>query len=168
MTNTDFDTRIEPKILRIPWSTCWYWMGSVKSTGYGRVTIMGRQQSAHKVVYKYYKGPVTAGLQLDHLCRVRCCVNPEHLEPVTQRENILRGLAPSAYAARVAHCPYGHPYSRENTGLYSGARHCKTCARERVRKRYYRVKSEQQLRNPKQGCVSQDAPVAQSDRASAF
>ena len=78
---------IEDRIERIPFSGCWIWMGHVKDNGYGGMSKEGRNRRAHVVIYEQYNGPVQDGLQLDHLCRVRCCVNPSHLEPVTQKEN---------------------------------------------------------------------------------
>lgn len=84
---------------------------------------------AHRVVYEAWVGPIPEGLTLDHLCRVRCCVNPLHLEPVTRGENVLRGDAFTAVNARKAHCPQGHPYDyRDPT---HGYRRCTKCDRER-------------------------------------
>ncbi|MFI1562215.1 HNH endonuclease [Streptomyces sp. NPDC020490] len=71
---------------------CWVWTGSVESKGYGAPTINGAKRPAHRVAYEDLVGPIPEGLHLDHLCRVRRCVNPEHLEPVTSRENALRGI----------------------------------------------------------------------------
>lgn len=89
---------------------------------------------AHRVVYEELVGPIPDGLMLDHLCRVRHCVNPEHLEPVTNRENVLRGEGHSAKAARATHCLKGHPYAGENLRILSnGWRRCRACHRERER-----------------------------------
>lgn len=71
---------------------CWIWTGSVEGKGYGHPTIAGKKHPAHRLAYELLVGPVPEGLHLDHLCRVRRCVNPEHLEPVTSRENSLRGV----------------------------------------------------------------------------
>jgi hypothetical protein len=89
----------------------------------------------HRVVYEALVKPIPVGLVLDHLCRVRHCVNPAHLEPVTQRENVLRGeTAPAANKAKT-HCVRGHPFSGQNLILRkSGVRECRTCANARRRK----------------------------------
>lgn len=77
-------------------SGCWLWLGAINSDGYGRMrdprTSYGRMMQAHRFFYEQVRSPIPEGLQLDHLCRVRRCVNPEHLEPVTSRENVRRGL----------------------------------------------------------------------------
>src|ERR1700755_3231525 len=86
---------------------CWVWVGAMDGGGYGRVYTKGRPR-AHKAAWVYLRGPVPDGLELDHLCRNRACVNPKHLEPVTHRENLLRGMAPAAINSRKTHCPKGH------------------------------------------------------------
>ena len=86
-----------------------------------------RTEWAHRVSYELFRGPIPDGLQIDHLCRIRHCVNPDHLEAVTQRENILRGTSPSAKAAARDACINGHPYTPENTKLFRGDRQCRTC-----------------------------------------
>ena len=115
-------------------SGCWVWTGPL-SQGYGRVSVAGRLWRPHRYVYEHHAGPIPDGLTLDHLCRNRACCNPEHLEPVTLRENILRSDAPAAGHARKTHCPQGHPYDEENTILYRRWRYCKTCRREHDRAR---------------------------------
>lgn len=113
-----------------PDSGCWNWTGTIADTGYGRV----RKAYAHRVAYEFWIGPIPDGLQIDHLCRNRRCFNPEHLEAVTQRENILRGESPMARHARRTHCVHGHEFTAENTySPPSGAthRHCRTCIRNR-------------------------------------
>jgi len=97
-----------------------------------------RKEYAHRVFYEMFKGPVSDGLQIDHLCKVRCCVNPNHLEAVTQRTNLLRGESAAAKNARRTHCPKGHPFSPENTGKLStreNYRYCKECNRQKARLR---------------------------------
>jgi hypothetical protein len=121
---------------------CWLWTGSLMnpsaSDSYGVAThreLPTRRTVAHRAVYEHEVGPIPAGLQLDHLCRVRCCVNPEHLEPVTQQENIAR--QPNIIAKKaLTHCPQGHPYDDENTDLRTSGRRCRTCHRDRERARY--------------------------------
>lgn len=113
---------------------CWLWTAVLNSAGYGRFYSQGRMALAHRISYLAHRGSIPPGLQLDHLCRVRSCVNPDHLEPVTQRENILRGTSPVALAAAATHCPSGHPYDEANTlHSASGCRRCRACSREKHR-----------------------------------
>lgn len=104
-----------------------YWRLRLKSKG----TII----AAHVLSYQIHVGPKPEGLVLDHLCRTRGCVNPAHLEPVSNRENTLRGISPSAKAARLTHCYRGHPLSGENVLLLEGGRRrqCRACAAIRHR-----------------------------------
>lgn len=109
---------------------CWNWPARVDRDGYGRVMWNGRSCLAHRVAYEVMSGPIPDGLQLDHLCRNRACVNPAHLEPVTQAENAARGVY-----ARQTHCVAGHEYTPENTYLRpNGNRDCRACIRERSRR----------------------------------
>lgn len=110
---------------------CWIWRAARNAQGYG-VCWNGRStQLAHRWVYEQIVGPIPDGLELDHLCRVRACVNPDHLEPVTHAENVRR--SPSANAAKER-CPQGHDYSDENTYEWRGRRQCRTCSREHKRR----------------------------------
>ena len=109
---------------------CWEWTGS-KSHGYGQFWDGDRPVRAHRWAWEQEHGPVPGGLDLDHLCRNPGCVRPDHLEPVTRQENLLRGV--SAQRAKT-HCPAGHLYDDENTMLSSsGHRKCRTCNRETAR-----------------------------------
>jgi len=92
-------------------------------------------RGAHIVSYEHYRWLVPLGLELDHLCRVRRCVNPEHLEEVTHQTNVLRGEGVAAINAAKTHCPQGHPYDEKNTLVWMGERLCKACRRERYYKR---------------------------------
>ena len=114
---------------------CWLWTG-VTSKGYGLMGAGGRKYRVHRFAYELLVGPIPDGLVLDHLCRVRNCVNPAHLEPVTDLENILRGER-----ASKTHCIHGHEFTPENTSRNAaGHRDCLTCkrgrnARHRARRR---------------------------------
>ena len=117
-------------------SGCWEWMASLTPSGYGQVWWRGRLVNAHRVVFEIVRGPIAEGMQLDHLCRNRRCVNPDHLEPVTQSENLRRGERASR-----THCPAGHEYDRRNTATYArsathhGGRQCRQCRAESKRVR---------------------------------
>ena len=114
-------------------SACWLWEAALSTRGYGRITIAGRQYQAHRLAYESLVGPIPEGRQVDHLCRVRRCVNPAHLEIVTGRENVLRGNTIVAQHAAKTHCPRGHEYSAENTRRWRGHRKCRTCENARER-----------------------------------
>jgi len=124
---------------------CWLHPGPQNGKGYVRMRFNGSRdkQLAHRVVYEYIKGPIPSGLQLDHLCRVRNCVNPEHLEPVTAKENILRGIGVSAINAKKRFCKRGHEFTIENTirvPSRPGIRQCRICENFRDRRRYHKNK----------------------------
>src|SRR5262245_61714130 len=125
-----FAAKIEPT------DDCWIWTGARDEKGYGLFRVDGRTRRAHRFAYEYFVGPIPMGLQTDHLCRNASCVNPEHLELVTNRENCRRGRARGgALAPMRTHCKYGHEFSDENTlWVYpkqaSPWRKCRTCARE--------------------------------------
>jgi HNH endonuclease len=143
MSNT-LHQRFWPKVNKT--ETCWLWTASTKN-GYGQIGAGGKHGKplyAHRVAYELVNGPIPEGLHLDHLCRVTLCVNPAHLEPVTRRENILRGESPIAKQARKTECLRGHPLSGAN--LYTdpkGKRSCKICRNEAVKRLYRRRKANQ-------------------------
>lgn len=112
---------------------CWEWTGTKLKTGYG----IFDHRCAHRIAWELERGPIQRGLVIDHLCRNRSCVNPDHLEPVTQRQNLLRGDTFVARNAAKTHCQRGHEFTRENTyyAPKGGSRHCQTCRREYQRRR---------------------------------
>lgn len=114
---------------------CWEWQGLRSSKGYGHVyagaTYLG---VAHRCSYELVVGAIPEGATIDHLCRNRACVNPAHLEPVSQRENVLRGIGHSAQNARKTHCHDGHELAGDNLYLRNGRRHCRACRSESWRK----------------------------------
>lgn len=114
---------------------CWDWDGAHFKTGYAETWDGRRPLYAHRVSYELWVGPIPDGFVIDHLCRNRGCVNPEHLEAVSQRTNILRGTGMSARHAVKTHCPKGHEYTAENTYNYpnKNSRECRVCMRERNR-----------------------------------
>lgn len=113
---------------------CWDWTGALDRGGYGRTWSWTKVVAAHRLSYELRVGPIPVGLDLDHLCRNRRCVNPDHLEPVTRRENVLRGEGPSGQAARRTHCPTGHALEGDNllpAKLLKGKRECRKCSNEK-------------------------------------
>ena len=134
-------------------SGCWIWMGQIGPTGYGRVMVKNPGITekagwvngyAHRVMYEALRGPIPEGLQLDHLCRVRCCVNPAHLEPVTQQENIRRGDLGKIERSRT-HCPYGHSYEEHCRRRPNAKRVCRACDRRRHHESWLKNHSEASL-----------------------
>jgi len=117
---------------------CWIPRKKPETSGYVRCGWMdkNRGRNLHRVVWEAINGPIPNGLTIDHLCRVRNCINPGHLEVVTMRENILRGTGPTAINAKRTHCTHGHPLSGDNLYSYRGNRNCRECARRRSRERH--------------------------------
>ena len=119
---------------------CWLWTGLLHRKGYGVVKIESKALKVHNVIWTMLVGEIPEGMVLDHLCRVRHCVNPDHLEPVTPHENWKRGFAPSRQHARRTHCINGHPFSGDNLVIrVDGARGCRACRREASRKQRERA-----------------------------
>ena len=131
--------RVSPE----PNSGCWLWLGSLDGKGYGVFGRHGRTVLAHRAVVESLRGPIADGLTLDHLCRVRSCVNPAHLEAVAMRVNVLRGQSPAAINARKDHCSKGHSLAGARLEVRPAGgvgRRCREC--DRLRKRAERAARE--------------------------
>lgn len=110
---------------------CWVWTRALQTAGYGNAWIDGTSRTAHKVAWVWANGPVPDGLQLDHLCENRTCCRPDHLEPVTSRENSHRtSLSVNSINAAKTHCSRGHELSGDNIYHYRGKRVCRACWRK--------------------------------------
>lgn len=129
------DVRIKRNI-SIDANGCWLWTGYLFRSGYGQIWISGggdKKRLAHRISYETFIGPVPTNLELDHLCRVRRCVNPDHLEPVTHRENVLRGSSPVALQVMQTHCIRGHLLTGDNLLSSQTKRCCVTCRRNHAK-----------------------------------
>jgi hypothetical protein len=118
-----------------------HWIVDKHTNGYGKIFAEGKNWGAHQLSYEVFVGPIPKGLYLDHLCRITNCINPDHLEPVTPRENNLRGNSVSGVNARKTHCKRGHELSTENVRIDNGTRQCKPCNNIRAAK-YRKLKKE--------------------------
>lgn len=119
---------------------CWIWPGHVDSDGYGRFRFGRRNWAAHRVSYEVHVGPISEGLVIDHICRVRRCIKPAHLRAVDRKTNALENsTSVSALAAQKTHCPRGHPYDGDNLSTGAGDRRCRTCDRARALAYYHKV-----------------------------
>jgi hypothetical protein len=127
--------RFWDKVAPEPTSGCWLWTASLNGPGYGQFFFAGKLQMAHRVAYRELVAPPPRGLDLDHLCRTRCCVNPAHLEPVTRSTNLRRSpiVHAATLAARTA-CRRGHPFTAESSYIDkrtgTSKRRCSTCRTE--------------------------------------
>jgi hypothetical protein len=115
---------------------CWPWLGLMRPNGYGRFPVDGRIVSPHRFAWVLVNGRDPApGMELDHTCRNRACVNPAHMQEVTYRENVLRSNNRAAQNARKTHCKHGHPFTPENTYVRPDGKgkHCRECNTRRQR-----------------------------------
>lgn len=127
----DMRTRIEERI-QVDEQGCWLWP-KIMANGYGQISVGAQTLLAHRAAYEVWKGPITSGLEVDHLCNVRRCVNPEHLLAVPPLENKLRSDSIAMRNRHKTHCVRGHPFSGDNLRLErrpdGGVRRvCRTCA----------------------------------------
>jgi hypothetical protein len=115
---------------------CLIWPGSGQTSGYGQIYANGTMRLVHRLTWELEHGPIPAGLEIDHLCRVRRCANPAHLELVTHRENIRRSASPLAVNAAKTRCDTGHEFNAANTGFTRLGRYCIPCRRAGDNRRY--------------------------------
>lgn len=129
--HTSIAERLRQNTVKAPGSGCWLWAGAIRSKeGYGKITVNKIQTQAHRAAYEMAYGPIPDGMVIDHLCRNKMCVNPEHLEAVTSGENSRRFML-----SRTT-CKHGHHWSFENTRYDKrGRRCCRVCERARWHKR---------------------------------
>lgn len=130
MSWSGLPARIEDKIQPEPNSGCWLWLAAVRDdrSGYGSIGWKGHSWRSHRLVYTLLRGEVPPTLALDHLCRNPHCCNPDHLEPVTWKVNILRGQGIAANNRLKTHCRRGHPYEGDNLYIWNNQRACRTCS----------------------------------------
>ena len=119
-------------------SECWAWVGCKDGDGYGMAWFAGRSQRVHRIIFGLLRGAIPSNLECDHLCRNPSCVNPWHIEPVTRRTNVLRGIGFAARNAIKTHCPHGHAYTETNIKIDHGRRRCRTCYNAYQRLYYWR------------------------------
>ncbi len=133
--------RFNQKWIPEPNSGCWLWTACQNNKGYGSIRINGKMMLAHRFSYEIHRGSIPEKLSLDHLCRTPLCVNPNHLEIVTHRQNVLRGISPMAKYAKQTHCKRGHLFSKENIYDVSNwkqkSRPCKICRKQRYQERKF-------------------------------
>lgn len=126
--------------------SCWLWTGGKTTLGYGHIRFRDQHYFAHRLMYRRLVGPIPSGLVIDHLCRTPSCVNPDHLEPVTQQVNVLRSSNMAAIHARQTHCKNGHEFTGDNLRITSttGQRICRTCERAKSRRKRARARARRE------------------------
>lgn len=141
--NTTHWSRFWKKVKVTP-EGCWLWTAGKYSNGYGLFTVSGKPPRknalAHRYAYEHLVGPVPEGMDLDHTCRVRHCVNPAHLEPVTRSENLRRSPLMGRFQSQKTHCPQGHPLSGDNLYEHAGKRQCRQCRLEQKQRKHAKLR----------------------------
>ena len=135
--------RFIEKIFVVHPTGCWLWQAKLHYKGYAKFrNDAGKKVFAHRWAYEWFRDPIPEGLQIDHLCRTRECVNPWHMEPVTHMENHLRGNINQN--KHKTHCDHGHPLTGDNLHIVkkTGERRCLECNRRQCREYYWRKKAE--------------------------
>ena len=122
-----FWRRIEPE----PNSGCWLWIGATNGNGYAKLSVNGRMNEAHRVSYEMFVGKIPIGLDIDHLCRIRSCVNPNHLRILTRQQNVMCGQHPNVIRSRANRCLRGHTFDYVDP---RGHKRCRECRRQRDRR----------------------------------
>ena len=138
MGNKGMQKAVKPRLFAntkiSPDTECILWTGCTTKAGYGQLSVLGKRLYTHRVSYEIFVGKIEEGLQIDHLCRVRNCIRPDHLEQVTSAENTRRGsanrLATGGYPRRT-HCKREHALTDDNVYTYDGKRSCRTCIKNR-------------------------------------
>lgn len=142
--NERFDSRWVPE----PMTGCWLWVGTASPRGYATFRVNGRKIGVHRFAYERWVGPIRDGLVVDHICNNPTCVNPDHLQAITQRDNVRRGRGTSGINSRKQECIHGHPFDADNTYVDpGGGRHCRECRRQADKRRYH----SRELRCPEVG-----------------
>ena len=120
--------RFMEKVAPDPMSGCWLWTGKMLPQGYGVLSVEGTTRGAHRLAHELFIGPIPEGMHIDHLCRNRACCSPDHIEAVTPRENLRRGIAPSWVSYRTNRCHNGHELNEQNAYITAeGRRACRPC-----------------------------------------
>ncbi len=141
----DHAARVLEKSIPEPNSGCWLWIAARDGNGYGCLWDGRRVRPAHILSFEAFRGSVPAGTELDHTCRTLCCVNPDHLEPVSHRENVLRGAGLTAKYAKRTHCKNGHEFTEMATRPGRMGRRCRACESLYARNYIRRKKAAAQL-----------------------
>lgn len=123
---------------------CWIWAWALNTHGYAGIKSQDVYYPVHRLMYELEVGKIPKGLQLDHLCRNRACINPAHLEPVTAQENVRRGIAPPAQNAKKTHCHKGHEFDKIYTNANTGEveRRCTICRNQWAKDNWQKKKLE--------------------------
>jgi hypothetical protein len=131
----NIEDRLLDKCSPEPNTGCWLWFGASQPSGYGQLWNGVRPEQAHRVSFRLYRGEIPSGCEIDHKCRKRSCVNPEHLAAITHQKNILAGDTAMAANAKKTHCHQGHELAGRNLRIVRGTRQCRLCEQLRARTR---------------------------------